>query len=802
MGTHSGHRWASATPVCLLVLVLAFTLQTRLRAQCQGPQIPALGALGAQAQNGAGRIDLSTVWDPDGAGPLPEQIVVKGDFDMIGQTPITGMAMFEPSTGTWTSMPTPANPAQILVLLTTPSGRLFAMRSNDVYEWNGTQWLSRTIGPFIAAFTLGLNSAGNIVLSGYQPGLNFGISELVGNQWTPPVALPPGTAAMRDIIPYGTGFVARSNLDVILWDGATWSTLPAGPWALEQVTALATDGTLIHAAGSWGVATWNGSSWQVQFPHATQRIAIYNGDLIAAGPGLPSSTPGLVNISSVQTIGGGISNGGLPQNIQVLTLTPTQSGELFVGGSFRQAGTTGVGNAALWDGSSWMSMGDGWNGTVNTAARLGNGGLLVGGDFTSPGGAGTAIWDGQAWQTAGSGFGGTVIDMTRMPNGNVAAIGQRLLGGQILPEVSVFDGTSWTDLTFPDSSAELRAIAALQDGTLVVGGKFQHPTTGTSLNLMTYDGAWNIVADFQVQELFNTSSAPVQDLHVLDNGDLVVAGAFSQAGVNFVNSLAIWDGNGWLALPPISLPQARIRRVSGTDENNLVLTMDNPLGVLERDGTNWQQITTDATLDAQLRPDGFISAVFPTSRQVFDGNTWQVLPDPFDGDHARIIPTSQGTMLVGSFRSSSPLAVNFQDISEPCTALVTHVGTGCSALGQPAALFADTSPWTGVTLELRTSDFPVQTFQLLMLSTTLATVPLPQLTPLSLPGCSLYVTPDFVDVASIGQSQAEYDIPIPNMPALAGMNFSAQVLGLEYYGAFVLAQATTSNALDMIIGTF
>jgi hypothetical protein len=72
------------------------------------------------------------------------------------------------------------------------------------------------------------------------------------------------------------------------------------------------------------------------------------------------------------------------------------------------ANTTGSGNTvnrvALWNGSSWESLGTGMNGLVNALAVY-NGKLYAGGHFMQAGGSPAlriACWDGEDWNPVGS----------------------------------------------------------------------------------------------------------------------------------------------------------------------------------------------------------------------------------------------------------------------------------------------------------------------------------------------------------------------------------------------------------------
>src|SRR5439155_14231614 len=95
---------------------------------------------------------------------------------------------------------------------------------------------------------------------------------------------------------------------------------------------------------------------------------------------------------------------------------------LVLGGAFSVAGSVAANSIAVWDTTSWGTLGGGMNGDVR-ALTVYHGSLIAGGDFTSADGASAnhiAQWDGQSWSALGAGMPGTVRALT-VYNGNLIA---------------------------------------------------------------------------------------------------------------------------------------------------------------------------------------------------------------------------------------------------------------------------------------------------------------------------------------------------------------------------------------------
>lgn len=111
--------------------------------------------------------------------------------------------------------------------------------------------------------------------------------------------------------------------------------------------------------------------------------------------------------SKWNSLGAGLS-GNIPATAPVMF--PHQmmvyNAELYVVGNFEQAGGQTVNGIAKWNGTNWMSMGDGFNNTVYSISVF-NDEIIVGGSFTESNGTTLnriAKWDGTAWMPLDFGF--------------------------------------------------------------------------------------------------------------------------------------------------------------------------------------------------------------------------------------------------------------------------------------------------------------------------------------------------------------------------------------------------------------
>ncbi len=188
-----------------------------------------------------------------------------------------------------------------------------------------------------------------------------------------------------------------------------------------------------------------------------------------------------------------------------------QGARLVAGGNFRSAGTSGAQNVAVsTPDQRWEALGDGLPGVVWCLAAFNDGAglkLYAGGTFgltSDAPGSGIRRWNGTTWESIG-GPAGQVNDLLVWNDGTgnalYAAGSFHHADGVVVDGLAKWNGVAWTG----------------------VGGG----VTGGYLNkLCLYDSA-------QGQRL-------------------VVAGNFVRAGNINANSIALWDGASWSAIPGMS----------------------------------------------------------------------------------------------------------------------------------------------------------------------------------------------------------------------------------------------------------
>jgi hypothetical protein len=180
------------------------------------------------------------------------------------------------------------------------------------------------------------------------------------------------------------------------WNGSAWEPLGAG--ANNTIYALKSFAGQLYAGGPFtsvggvstgGLARWNAttSTWQSVggfFGGTVNALDIFNSQLVIGGqfPGINSS-PNIAfyNGSSYSTPG----TGGADQPIYNLGVS---SNTLVVGGSFSSVGGAPAAHIARWDGSHWAGIRGGTDDAVYALQSF-NGELHVGGQFGHLSGFGT-----------------------------------------------------------------------------------------------------------------------------------------------------------------------------------------------------------------------------------------------------------------------------------------------------------------------------------------------------------------------------------------------------------------------------
>ena len=337
-------------------------------------------------------------------------------------------------------------------------------------------------------------------------------------------------------------------------------------------------------------------------------------------------------------------------------LVTDMSNNLYAGGIFTNAGGVSVNRVAMWNGTSWVALGnstfkgvnlssDPINSIVNTVILDNSRNLYVGGYFDQAGlpieANNVAKWNGTDWNrlsVSDSGVNNRVYALAFDNSNNLYAGGFfTTAGGNPASRIARWNGTSWSALGTGIGTLGVYALL-VNTNNLFVGGYFETAGGITVNNIAKWDintntwsalstGSNNIIFDLAVDEsnnlyacgVFTTigdisanyiakwngsswSSLPLQVNNVVQsikykNGKLYASGAFTQAGSLSVSNFALWDinTNTWSSL---NCNTNSIVYDSAIDNNNKIYIT----GVFTTPGTRVAQQTQTTSVSSVIIP--------------------------------------------------------------------------------------------------------------------------------------------------------------------------------------------------------
>ena len=382
---------------------------------------------------------------------------------------------------------------------------------SDIAKWDGANW--QDVGGGVSA----PNGAITVnALTVFDDGSGGGPALFAGGQFQNAGGVP-------------ANYIAK-------WDGTTWS--PLGGGLIGRVNALTVfddgNGSALYATGEFGfpermIAKWDGTSWS--------------------------------------SVGGGLNNG----FGRTLTVYDDGSGPaLYLGGFFSSLGGGATKRSiAKWDGTNWWPLGLGMElyKEVHTLAVFddGSGGqaLYAGGDFTTAGGVPAnriAMWDGTSWSSVGSGTDDDVTALAVLDDlsggGQALFVGGEFTnaGGVSAGHIAKWDGATWSAVgggMKTGASTTVRCMTMFDDGggagpILYAGGNILGAGSTAAIGIASWDGSnWSALG--------GGLNGAVLDFAVFDDQSgggpaLYLSGSFTGTGSVTANRVAKWDGNSWSPL--------------------------------------------------------------------------------------------------------------------------------------------------------------------------------------------------------------------------------------------------------------
>lgn len=387
---------------------------------------------------------------------------------------------------------------------------------SGIAKWDGTRWNAVGSGIPDDVYALALDDAGNFYAAGTYLGNQ--VLKWNGSRW---VAVTSVSAVINALaidasggVAVGGTFTRTSQLDasyVAKWDGTRWSNLGTG--LNDVVMAVAADGRgNVYIGGSFSsvggiaanrIAKWDGTNWSA--------------------------------------LGTGIEGG------SVSSLAIDAAGNVYAGGSYNRAGGKTAISIAKWNGSSWSALGAGlitasyYYGNVYSLVIDQAGNLYAGGRFSESGRislSGIAKWNGTSWSTLGAGFDFPVYALVLDEKGDLyAGGGFTRTGSLVAKHVAKWDGTRWSALGTGVES-QVYALALAKNGTLYAGGETNSVSTTA---LSAWNGtSWSVVG--------TSFLGQVTALALDGNDQLYAAGRFDRVGTVAAQNIAKWDGSTWAPL--------------------------------------------------------------------------------------------------------------------------------------------------------------------------------------------------------------------------------------------------------------
>ncbi|MBN2170676.1 MAG: T9SS type A sorting domain-containing protein [Candidatus Krumholzibacteriota bacterium] len=388
-----------------------------------------------------------------------------------------------------------------------------------------------------------------------------GVAWWQGDNWLPISGGVDGS--VFDLIAYGDRLLAAGDFDLVdgtpihnlaAWDGAAWAALDADE-PDDAVRALHLDGATLYVGGDFlnlgagaaeRVAAFDGADWtalSTQCEDAVREIAMLEGTLIVGGDFHTGDGSAVDYIGALaEQVWTPLAPAGFGADDTVYDVCD-YGGELVICGTFDNVGGAAIPYLAAWDGAAWHDIGGTVDGPVYGLCAW-DGKLVVGGDFANVGSvpaARIAAWDGAAWSALGTGCSAFVWDMIEH-GGDLVACGQfTTAGGVTARRIAGWNGSAWYafDEGFNDTCYGLLS----HEGTLYATGAFQYTGMGGLLRYVaSWDGAaWAMLGG----GITSTGYVAGYDLAAYE-GEVYIAGRFTQIEGHATNGFAKWDGAEWV----------------------------------------------------------------------------------------------------------------------------------------------------------------------------------------------------------------------------------------------------------------
>ncbi len=785
-----------------------------------------------------GTVNATSVFDPDGAGPLPAQLVAGGAFQ-VGREEHACVAAHDGQD--WTVLDASSGVANAF---TQWNGQLIAAGNtspNAVRAWNGTTWISLGfVGGTVHAMTVyngELIVAGSLTAVGGVP-VN-GIARWNGTTWSALGSGVQGTvtslAAFNGALYVGGALTSAGGTAVshlAIWGGSSWAAGPVFDAPIQTMAVrigTAVTNSFLWVGGSFGNVGAVVASRVVRFSPSS--------GLWTAVPGLPGT-----NCRSLFVRGTGLNsfelsaavdNSGSTQRVyrlltgvwtalgDVVDAAPTASPRslAYFGGRYVLGQAQADIGVQTFDGTAWAPiLGDGVPARVRAVTSLA-GDVVIGGDFARIDGVvmnGLARRVGGTWTPIGGGL-GTGADVRTVVREGAAGLlvggAFTTAGGTPVGNLARWNGTAWSNLG-SGIVGGVYALLAMPNGDVIAGGDFLTAGGVPAQRVARWNGSsWSAMGSL---------NGTVRALALLPNGEVVAGGEFTANGGSTVLRLARWTGTAWAQL--------------GAGCNDVVFALAVAIdGSLYAGGrftavgaqsasrmARWNGTTLTGLSLLGLNQDVLALAAHPSGTLLIGGGAFSFSLGPLGGWQANMLRLNgasvspldvDGTTIDGlAIVDGDVVAVGmFDSTNDQISANVARLHAGCPATGiavpnqcvaAAPQLATASAPWLGTNYQAFAGPFSPTSLALEVYGFAGIALPLPPILSEAEAGCTLFATPDVsAGLVPVG-GFVTTGFVVPLDPGLIGTVLHQQMLELQFGPGGAIAAVRTSNGLVLTLGTF
>jgi trimeric autotransporter adhesin len=793
-----------------------------------------------------GRIVCSQLWDPDGAGPLAERLVVGGVFTAAGGVAANNIAVYDFATATWSALgagvrfaqrwPSGVYAAQngeiVTAMAVAPDQTLVVVGSFthagssqalNVARWNGTTWAPLGGGVTLEGqrWLAGVACQGNgdVVVCGDLSYNGHAASRWNGSVWTLMPGLPDSPVGQG-----GTAILARQNGELVIandqsyigmgvvaecglyrWTGSAWSALgTSSTTLLRQCRALTETNTGTLLAGGFGnsgasVRAFDGTSWSTFGTTSLSGTVSALVPLAGGGAVVALDAVSSGSVWSTSAASGAWSLLGTA-DAPVASLVVRSAGEVIASGGFDSCGVPAA-RIAQWNGT-WSTIGAGTQDGRVLCATATPAGYVVGGSFRNIGGvpaAGVAEWTGTAWQSFGAGLTTPVVQLARRSNGELIA--RRRLSSGLSPvhDLARWDGVAWSPFVPPVGNPV--AIAVLPNDTVAVA----------SLNQVHL---WNGSAWTTLPGTLGSGGSGITAMTAAPNGDLIVGGWFFFWAGSTAERIVRWNGSAWQAIG--TGPGGVSLGIEAQANGEILVAGHFYYGQARYVGARWngavwspvgspcREDRPQSTLITR-EPNGDVLVAGPILEigglpmqnlaRWSNGAWWPVARTSTPSDWLRL---PNGDLLVCGTARIDDLAtgdlVRYTPNCAPLTAAIPAlcigpIGTMTATAVQPAQL--------GSTLVTQSTGFTPTSIALAVYGGAFLTTQLhlALVLPGALPGCELVPSPEITNAMLPVAGVATAAVSLPSSATLVGVKLWQQFVQLDLAASGAIQSIATSNAV-------